>query len=114
LHALEHFGLGRYGDAIDPQGHLKGFKHLIEMLKINGTLYLSFPIGRAAVEYNAHRVFQYAEVCAWPGSQLLRLRRFDLIDDSGVLHEDVPLNDVGLRCADLRQGCGIYTFTRVS
>jgi hypothetical protein len=24
LHALEHFGLGRYGDPIDPRGHEKG------------------------------------------------------------------------------------------
>lgn len=24
LHALEHFGLGRYGDCVDPDGHLKG------------------------------------------------------------------------------------------
>jgi len=26
LHALEHFGLGRYGDPIDPEGHLKDSK----------------------------------------------------------------------------------------
>ena len=24
LHAIEHFGLGRYGDPIDPDGHIKG------------------------------------------------------------------------------------------
>ena len=28
LHALEHFGLGRYGDPVDPDGHLKGFRNL--------------------------------------------------------------------------------------
>ena len=26
LHTIEHFGLGRYGDPIDPQGHLKGLE----------------------------------------------------------------------------------------
>jgi len=31
LHALEHFGLGRYGDPIDPQGHEKGLKSLMSI-----------------------------------------------------------------------------------
>ena len=26
LHAIEHFGLGRYGDPIDVFGHIKGSK----------------------------------------------------------------------------------------
>ena len=34
LHALEHFGLGRYGDPIDPKGHIKGFNNLLKILKI--------------------------------------------------------------------------------
>jgi len=34
LHTLEHFGLGRYGDDIDPEGHLKGFKNLFSMLEV--------------------------------------------------------------------------------
>ena len=45
LHAIEHFGLGRYGDPIDPNGHLIGFRNLLKMLKSGGTLYISFPIG---------------------------------------------------------------------
>ena len=28
LHALEHFGLGRYNDPLDPNGHLKGFNNI--------------------------------------------------------------------------------------
>ncbi len=113
LHAIEHFGLGRYGDPIDPQGHLKGFRCLIDMLKVNGTLYLSFPIGQSVVEYNAHRVFDSQEVFSWPGSELLRLKRFDFIDDAGALYEDVPRDDIGRRCSNVGHGCGIYTFTRL-
>jgi len=45
LHAIEHFGLGRYGDQIDPRGHYEGFIILIELLETGGDLYLSFPIG---------------------------------------------------------------------
>lgn len=112
LHALEHFGLGRYGDPIDPQGHLRGFQSLIRMIKPGGTFYLSFPVGRPAVEFNAHRVFGCSEPLSWPGSELLTLESFDYVDDSGDLHEGIPGSAIGSRCADLVHGCGIYTFRR--
>jgi hypothetical protein len=112
LHALEHFGLGRYGDPIDPSGHLKGFRSLIEILKANATFYLSFPIGQPIVEFNAHRVFGCQEVLTWPGSELLRFERFDFVDDLGDLHEDVAVDNMHLECSKLIHGCGIYTFTR--
>lgn len=57
LHALEHFGLGRYGDLIDVQGHEKGIKNIAMLLCPGGTLYLSTPVGRERVEFNANRVF---------------------------------------------------------
>jgi len=110
LHALEHFGLGRYGDTIDPQGHLRGFQALINMLTPDGVLYLSFPIGRPVVEFNAHRVFHPTEVLSWPGSERLQLQRFDYIDDAGTLHEDVPITSIATACGSVIHGCGIYTF----
>jgi Caenorhabditis protein of unknown function, DUF268 len=112
LHALEHFGLGRYGDPIDPLGHLKGFKSLIDMLKPGATFYLSFPIGRPMVEFNAHRVFDCEEVFSWPGSESLQLERFDYVDDRGTLHDNIVIHEINVQCAHLKQGCGIYTFTR--
>lgn len=57
LHAIEHFGLGRYGDPIDPHGYEQGIANLTQLLKPGGTLYLSTPIGQERVEFNAHRVF---------------------------------------------------------
>lgn len=58
LHAIEHFGLGRYGDPIDPVGHLKGVVNIAKMLKPGGLLYISFPIGKSTqVFFNAHRIF---------------------------------------------------------
>ncbi len=114
LHALEHFGLGRYGDPIDPDGHLRGFRALIGMLQPAAVFYLSFPIGLPVVEFNAHRVFDAREVLRWPGSEQLRLSRFDYVDDAGELHEDVPPDQIGARCAGLVHGCGIYTFVRIA
>lgn len=60
LCSLEHFGLGRYGDAIDPEACFKCFDQIQKKLKKGGNLYISLPVGKERVEFNAHRVF-YAE-----------------------------------------------------
>lgn len=57
LCSLEHFGLGRYGDPIDPEACFKCFGNIQKKLKVGGRLYISLPIGRERVEFNAHRVF---------------------------------------------------------
>lgn len=57
LHAIEHFGLGRYGDPIDPDGYLRGIGNLAHLLKSDGRCYLATPIGRQRVEFNANWVF---------------------------------------------------------
>jgi len=57
LHALEHFGLGRYGDSLDPEGWKKGLSNISNILRSGGTMYLSVPVGRPRVVFNAHRVF---------------------------------------------------------
>lgn len=65
LHTIEHFGLGRYGDPIDPEGHLKGISQLKRMLAPDGLLYLSTPVGRERIEFNAHRVFSPGTMLGW-------------------------------------------------
>ena len=57
LHALEHFGLGRYGDPLDPMGYEFGIANMSELLKPNGIFYLAVPLGLERVEFNANRVF---------------------------------------------------------
>lgn len=113
LHALEHFGLGRYGDPIDPQGHLKGFRALASMLQVGGRMYMSVPVGSPTVEFNAHRIFDPSEPPTWPEPRTLALAGFDFIDDCGELHEHQSLDES--TCASIRrmrQACGIYTFDR--
>jgi hypothetical protein len=65
LHTIEHFGLGRYGDPLDAQGHLKGLARLKSMVKPGGTIYLSTPIGPERLEFNAHRIFAAKTLCGW-------------------------------------------------
>lgn len=57
LCSLEHFGLGRYGDPVDPEACFKCFAQIQRKLKKEGNLYLSLPVGRERIEFNAHRIF---------------------------------------------------------
>ena len=88
LHALEHFGLGRYGDKIDPDGHLKGFRNITKMLKTNGVFYFSVPMGRQRIEFNAHRVFGMSYLLNWVSVDY-DIISFSYIENKGVLHRDV-------------------------
>jgi SAM-dependent methyltransferase len=109
LHALEHFGLGRYGDPVDPDGHVKGLKSLTKMLKPGGTLILSVPIGQERVEFNGHRIF-CPETIVKLASPELRLKHFAYIDDQGILHDHTDVQQV----PSLVYGCGLFEFCRAS
>jgi Caenorhabditis protein of unknown function, DUF268 len=101
LHALEHFGLGRYGDDIDYYGHLKGFQAISTAVASGGTFYLSVPMGGQRIEFNAHRVFSlfYLRRMCEP---LYRIERFSYVDDGGRLFEDV---DMDCAAAEQNYGC---------
>ncbi len=111
LHAIEHFGLGRYADPVNPSGHMEGFRNIWRMVAPGGRLYMGFPIGRAnEVHFNAHRVFHPRDIFTWAndlGPE--NLERFDYVDDAGKLHCNVDLlaGDIAVV-----YGCGIYTFRR--
>lgn len=49
LHAIEHFGLGRYGDRLDFEGYLKGLNNIYQILKPKGKFYFSVPIGKQRI-----------------------------------------------------------------
>ena len=78
LHALEHFGLGRYGDPVGADHWKSGLTALSLMLESGGWLYLSVPIGRQRVEFNAHRVFHVSTIQKQASSYSLYLMHFPL------------------------------------
>ena len=114
LHAIEHFGLGRYGDPIDLFGHVKGFESLVEILKPGGTLYLSVPIGPECVNFNACRVLSIRSILTL-AERRLDLTSFVYVDDDGVLHDNVTLSEklIENNC-DCQYGCGIFEFRKKS
>ena len=107
LHALEHFGLGRYNDPIDPNGHLKGFKNMVRMLTKGGKIYISFPIGKKKIIFNQRRVFSPDEIIKW--EENVKLIRFDYVDDNG----DLQTISEFTQAKELKYGCGIYTFIKI-
>jgi len=87
LHALEHFGLGRYGDPINPEGYKLGLRNMSNMLKPGGTFYLSVPIGAPRVEFNAHRVFSPTLLRKIAVEHKLQLKEFLWLDRERVLKQ---------------------------
>ena len=113
LHALEHLGLGRYGDPLDPDAWRAGLISLTKMLQPGGILYLSVPIGPQRIEFNAHRVFSVAFVNgAFPDD--LDIVSFHYVDDRGDLHLNADWTDASTagNSYGCTYGCGIWELRR--
>lgn len=76
ISSIEHDGLGRYGDPLDPFGDIRAIREMKEMLVPDGMLFLSVPVGQDALYWNAHR--QYG-----PLRLPLLLSQWKLIESSG-------------------------------
>lgn len=112
LHALEHFGLGRYGDPIDAKGHLTGFENLSKMVKTGGTFYLSVPLGPLRVEFNAHRVFSMDYLVKMV-QENFEVKQFSYVCDKGELHIEVPFDgEDAKRNFNCKYGCAIFTLVK--
>ena len=58
LCVIEHIGLGRYGDPIDPWGSEKAIREIKRVVKPEGTLLISLPVDeKNKIYFNAHRAF---------------------------------------------------------
>ncbi len=86
LCSLEHFGLGRYGDDIDPDGYLKVLNSIKRVLAKGGHCYIAVPIGKERVEFNAHRVFYPSTITEVLSP--LRLIEFSTTYDSPIIYND--------------------------
>lgn len=94
LHALEHFGLGRYGDPIDFEGWKRGYANIVKMVSPGGRLYLSVPTGTIQrVEFNAHRVFSLPYLRNLLLEDFL-VAKLHFVDDANFLHRDVSPNGI--------------------
>lgn len=109
MHTVEHVGLGRYGDSIDPEGDIKAINELIRVIKPGGSLLFVVPVGRSRIEFNAHRIYSYRQVSDM--FKNMTLKEFSLIPDN---FKDVGMIvDASEDEVDKQEwGCGCFWFIK--
>lgn len=119
LHAIEHFGLGRYGDPIDYDGWKKALNEFAKKVTLDGTLILSVPCGnKDLLMFNAHRIFTpitiYKEI-----SNVMRLESFTRVHNYTT--EQFKFSDKSNCDSELEKiteslseyDCGIFIFKKI-
>jgi SAM-dependent methyltransferase len=109
MHVVEHVGLGRYGEPLDPDGDLKAMHELQRVVAPGGALLLVVPVGRPRIQFNAHRVYAIGDICS--ALSELTLWQFALVPEhpkNGGLIIDAAPQLVERET----YGCGCFWFTR--
>lgn len=114
LHAIEHFGLGRYGDGIDPAACFTAMRSFQRVLQKDGRLYFSVPIGKQdSVYFNSHRIFSLSTILdSFDKMDLIEfsyihnyeIRTFEGVAARALIEEDaISIEDYD---------CGIFIFSK--
>jgi len=106
LHVIEHVGLGRYGDRLDPNGSWKAARELTRVLAPGGKLLIGVPTGRERVCFDAHRIFAPETVREMFAD--LDLVEFSFIDDRNRLLRNAAFSDA----RDAYYGCGLFALRK--
>jgi SAM-dependent methyltransferase len=106
MHTIEHVGLGRYGDKIDPEGDLRAFSELKRVVAPGGNLLIVLPAGAQRLCFNAHRIYAYDSVLAQFGG-------YDLIEAALVTDSGHFIPSASRIEFDAQQyGCGCFWFRK--
>jgi len=108
LHVIEHIGLGRYGDPVDPEGSWKAAQELARVLAPGGRLLVGVPTGRERVEFDAHRVFDPQTIRDMFAT--LELAEFSFVTDANRFVAGASFEEA--RRASY--GCGLFEFRKPS
>ena len=106
LHVVEHIGLGRYGDAINPKGSGLACRELARVLAPGGYLYFSLPIGRSRLCFNAHRVHDPETILQYFND--LELVSFAAVDDQRRFQPSADYRSY----SQADYSCGLFIFTK--
>lgn len=109
MHVVEHIGLGRYGDSIDPDSDLKAISELKRVLAPAGTLLFVIPIGTPRIMFNAHRIYSYDQIMEH--FEGFVLNEFSLVPDDPSIGGLVR-NAEKLLADAQKYGCGCFWFEK--
>ena len=106
MHVVEHIGLGRYGDPIDPDGDLKAISELKRILMPGGSFLFVVPVGQPKIQFNANRIYSYEQISSYFSD--LQLEQFALVND----RKEFILNADSNLVAQQKHGCGCWHFIK--
>ncbi len=110
MHVVEHVGLGRYGDPLNPDGDLRAISELKRVLSREGNLLFVVPLGKMPkIMFNAHRIYSYDQILSYFSDT--DLIEFALIPDDpkiGGLIRNAP-RALADSCT---YGCGCFWFRK--
>lgn len=110
MHVVEHVGLGRYGDELDPDGDVKAIGELQRVLAPGGMLFFVVPVGgQARILFNAHRIYRYEQL-------MDSFKDFDLYE-SALIPDNAELGELVINppkeLFDAQDyGCGCFCFRK--
>jgi hypothetical protein len=111
LHTLEHIGLGRYNDPLGTELWKKGLKNIWSLVKPGGVLYLSVPIGKQKIMFNAHRVYNTTTIINEISNA--KLIDFAFIGDTTSLElGPTDTKEIYNLTKSFNYGLGIFTFKK--
>lgn len=109
MHTIEHIGLGRYGDPLDPDGDKKAANELRRVVAHGGHLLLVTPVGRERIMFNGHRIYSFETILSlFPEFELME---FSLIPDNALEVGIINKADPAL-VASQQYGCGCFWFKK--
>ncbi len=107
MHVVEHIGLGRYGDPLDPDGDLKAIAELKRVLRKGGSLLFVVPVGQPKILFNAHRIYSYEQIASYFSG--FQMKQFSLVSDFGKF----IINASQMDADQQNYGCGCWWFIKV-
>ncbi len=110
MHVMEHIGLGRYGDPMDPKGDIKGIEELKRVVAPGGRLLFVVPVGGAGdlgiLQFNAHRIYTYQSIIEFFSG--FSLETFSLVTDAGGFIDAATAEQANQQL----YGCGCFLFKK--
>jgi Caenorhabditis protein of unknown function, DUF268. len=112
MHVVEHIGLGRYGDKLDPEGDIRAINELKRVLSPSGDLLFVVPIcGFPRICFNAHRIYSYNQIISLFSE--LKLIDFSLVSLQPNKAPEL-IHNASKEYADKEiYGCGCFWFLKI-